>query len=111
MNKVQIGARLKQQNSTPLANGQWYKIPVSREGIHGLDVDYLNELGLNLDSIDPRNLQLLGYLRQGLAERNNAARPNFAEIPILIQERPMGNLMAVICYYFMEFHLIKSLEI
>ena len=53
-----------------------------REGIHGLDVDYLNELGLNLDSIDPRNLQLWGTDGKVLPERNNAARPNFARIPI-----------------------------
>ena len=89
-NKVQIGASLEQQNSTPLASGQWYKIPVSREGIYGLDVDYLDELGLNLDSIDPRNLQLWGTDGKVLPERNNAARPNFAQIPISIQGEADG---------------------
>ena len=89
-NKVQIGIRLEQKSSTPLASGQWYKIPVSREGIYGLDVDYLDELGLNLDSIDPRNLQLWGTDGKVLPERNNAARPNFAQIPILIQGEADG---------------------
>lgn len=89
-NKVQIGTRLEQQNSTPLASGQWYKIPVSREGIYGLDVDYLDELGLNLDSIDPRNLQLWGTDGKVLPERNDAARSNFAQIPILIEGEADG---------------------
>ena len=80
----------QQNSSTPLASGQWYKIPVSREGIYGLDVDYLDELGLNLDSIDPRNLQLWGTDGKVLPERNNAARPNFAQIPILIQGEADG---------------------
>ena len=46
-NAGQVGAKWKQLESTPLASGEWYKIPVSREGIHGLSADYLVGLRLN----------------------------------------------------------------
>lgn len=100
-NNAHMGVRLKQQDSTPLANGQWYKIPISREGIHGLDVSYLDELGLDLDSIDPRNLQLWGTDGKVLPERNNTVRADFAQIPILIQGEADGQFNAsdVLLFY------------
>ena len=108
-NSRQAGAMLKQQNSTPLASGQWYKIPVSREGIHGLDVDYLDELGLDLDSIDPRNLQLWGTDGKVLPERNNTARPDFAQIPVLVQGEADGQFSGsdVLLFYGISPHKVS----
>ena len=89
-NAGQIGAKWKQQDSTPLASGEWYKIPVSREGIHGLSADYLEELGLDVSRVDPRNLQIWGTDGKVLPERNNSARPDFAQIPVLVQGEADG---------------------
>lgn len=89
-NAGQIGAKWKQLESTPLASGEWYKIPVSREGIHGLSADYLEELGLDVSRVDPRNLQIWGTDGKVLPERNNTARPDFAQIPVLVQGEADG---------------------
>ena len=47
------------QNSV-LSNGTWYKIGVTQSGIHEIDMDFLNAAGIDLSSINPKNLRLYG---------------------------------------------------
>ena len=74
-----------------------------------MDVDYLDELGLDLDSIDPRNLQLWGTDGKVLPERNNTARPNFAQIPVLVQGEADGqfNGSDVLLFYGFSPHKVS----
>ncbi len=44
-----------------LSDGAIYKIAVTQNGIHKLDYNFLkNDLGINIDGIDPRKIQLFG---------------------------------------------------
>jgi len=43
-----------------LASGEWYRIPVTSEGMYRLDATYLSSLGINVGSIDPRTIRIYG---------------------------------------------------
>ena len=43
-----------------LASGQWYKFYVEESGIYRLDRNFLNDIGINTNGIDPRNIQIYG---------------------------------------------------
>jgi len=43
-----------------LATGNWYKFKVEKTGIYRLTKDFLNNLGMNTDGIDPRTLKVYG---------------------------------------------------
>lgn len=52
-------ARYYTHNSV-LANGTWYKIALNHEGIYKLSYQFLKNLGIDVDNIDPRNLKVYG---------------------------------------------------
>ena len=43
-----------------LATGDWFKISVQENGIHKITYAQLNELGMDVDNIDPQNIKLYG---------------------------------------------------
>ena len=47
-------------NVSKLNDGQIYKIKVSNSGIYKIDYQLLSSLGVDINNIDPRNIQLLG---------------------------------------------------
>lgn len=47
-------------DSSVLAEGQWYKIPVTAQGIYKLDYNFLSDLGINVDGIDPATIKIYG---------------------------------------------------
>ena len=49
--------RMLLQNSV-LASGNWYKFRVEKTGIYRITKDFLNNLGMDVDNIDPRNLKI-----------------------------------------------------
>lgn len=77
-------------NSSPFSSGEWFKIPISREGFYRITPDYLSELGLDVANLDPRNLQLWGTNGKVLPERNNESKPEFSQIPIQISGQSDG---------------------
>lgn len=56
-------------NTSKLANGLLYKIAVTNTGVQKLDYDFLKSLGVDVDNIDPRKIQLLGNGGKELTER------------------------------------------
>ncbi|RNC86175.1 MAG: hypothetical protein ED557_04880 [Balneola sp.] len=78
----------------PLANGTWYKIPVRSRGIYQLNATYLSNLGIDVSAIDPRNIQLWGTDGLPLPEPNSDDRPEFAEIPIIVEGESDGSFDA-----------------
>lgn len=46
--------------TSALASGNIYKIALSETGVYKMDYNFLSELGVDVDNIDPRNIQLLG---------------------------------------------------
>lgn len=58
-------------NTSKLSDGIIYKIAVTSTGIQKLDYDFLEDLGVDVDNIDPRKIQLLGNGGKKLTERMN----------------------------------------
>ncbi len=75
----------------PLSVGNWFKIPIGRRAIYQMDTNYLSQLGINVSSIDPKNIQLWGTDGYVLAERNSDERPEFSQIPILVEGENDGS--------------------
>ncbi|MBK9730572.1 MAG: type IX secretion system sortase PorU [Chitinophagaceae bacterium] len=57
-----------------LANGTWYKISVKNDGVFKLDKNFLDALGINTTSIDPRNIRIYGNGGGMLPEPNATFR-------------------------------------
>lgn len=57
-----------------LASGSWYKISVSKDGIYKIDKSFLDALGINTSSIDPRNIRIYGNGGGMLPEANATPR-------------------------------------
>lgn len=47
-------------NSSVLATGNWYKIAVKDEGIYKLSYDFLSKLGIDVATVNPKNIRLYG---------------------------------------------------
>ncbi len=60
--KSGIGNKLKRQRTqnSVLNSGEWYKFYVDKSGIFRLSRSFLSQLGLNTNSIDPRNIKIFG---------------------------------------------------
>ncbi|XWN36116.1 MAG: type IX secretion system sortase PorU [Balneola sp.] len=78
-------------SESPLASGVWYKIPIRKNNIYSIDSDYLSELGLNVDNIDPRRIQIWGTDGYQLPELNSTQRPSFTQIPIIVEGENDGS--------------------
>src|SRR5438045_1129566 len=62
------------QNSV-LSTGNWHKVAVTADGIYKLTYSDLQNLGINVSSIDPRHISVYGNGGGMLPEINFAARP------------------------------------
>lgn len=60
-------------NTSKLSDGVIYKIAVTSTGVQKLDYDFLKTLGVDIDNIDPRKIQILGNGGNKLAERMDVA--------------------------------------
>ncbi|CVK16428.1 Peptidase family C25 [Apibacter mensalis] len=43
-----------------LQNGTWYKIKISKTGIYKIDRNFLQSLGININSLDPKTIRIFG---------------------------------------------------
>jgi hypothetical protein len=69
----------------------WYKIPIKQNNIYAIDAAYLEELGIDVQAIDPRNIQLWGTGGYPLPEFNNEPRPDLTQIPIIVKGEDDGS--------------------
>lgn len=53
-----------------LATGTWYRIGVTSSGIHKIDYNFLNGLGIDMTELDPRNIRIYGNGRGQLPFSN-----------------------------------------
>lgn len=65
-----IGQRPLQLSNSVLATGSWYKFKIDQTGIYRLDKNFLNDLGMNTDGIDPRTIKVYGHGGLPLPYRN-----------------------------------------
>jgi hypothetical protein len=59
-----------------LSSGEWFKIGVISDGVHKLSYNFLKQLGLDVENIDPRNISLFGYGGGLLPRANSEDRPD-----------------------------------
>lgn len=59
-------------SSSQLATGSWYRIAVAQDGIYSITYSNLQEMGLDVDNIDPRDLNVFGN-GGGMLPQSNAA--------------------------------------
>ncbi|MCH2023204.1 MAG: type IX secretion system sortase PorU [Saprospiraceae bacterium] len=59
--------------SSKLSDGQLFKISVNGTGVYKIDYTFLKNLGVDVDNIDPRKIQLLGNGGEILSERMDIA--------------------------------------
>lgn len=57
-----------------LSDGAVYKFRLSQTGVYRLSYDYLRDLGVDVDNIDPRRIRLFNNGGRMLPERNNEPR-------------------------------------
>ncbi len=49
-----------QTRNSVLANGEWYKFSVDTTGIFKIDANFLSNLGININSVNPKNIKIYG---------------------------------------------------
>ena len=55
-------------------SGEWYKISVSNDGIHKIDFDLLNEMGIDMSNLNPQHIHVYGNGDGKLPELNSVPR-------------------------------------
>ncbi len=66
-----------------LAQGQWYQIAISKDGVYRVDKNILENLGINLNQVNPQNINLYGNGGHMLSPNNSDFRPDdLTRIPI-----------------------------
>ncbi|MBK6523138.1 MAG: type IX secretion system sortase PorU [Sphingobacteriaceae bacterium] len=62
------------KSNSVLASGKWYKLAITRDGVYKLDFLFLNSLGINMSTLDPKNIRIYGNGGVILAEQNEDFR-------------------------------------
>lgn len=57
-------------SNSVLASGDWYKFKVEQTGVHIINKNFLNSIGMNTDGIDPRNIKVYGNGGKALPFKN-----------------------------------------
>lgn len=78
-----------------LSTGTVYKISVEESGIHKIDYNFLQGLGVDMSGLDPRQIQVFGNGGEQLPELLSAARvDDLLENPIFVQGEQDGRFDA-----------------
>ena len=75
-----------------LSSGTWFKIGIPQDGVYKMNFTFLKSLGLNVSSIDPRNIRIYGNGGGMLPFANNLPRyDDLAENAILVSGESDGH--------------------
>ncbi len=81
-----------QTTKSVLADGNIYKLATKQDGVYRLDYSFLEQLGVNPTTIDPRNIQLFGHGGGILPEPNSMPRvDDLAELDIVVSGEDDGS--------------------
>lgn len=70
-------ASWSQAQTSVLSSGSWCKIGVTESGMHKIDANTLQALGINISSLDPEKLKIYGNgVKGALPQRNSEPRPS-----------------------------------
>lgn len=69
-----------------LGEHTWYRLAVTREGVHKLDYATLQSMGIDMSALNPNQIRLFGNLSGALPEKNSEPRPDdFTEMAIHVE--------------------------
>ncbi len=63
-------------SNSVMANGQWFKIGVTEDGIHRINKDFLSSIGINVANLVPSELNIYGNGFGQLPFENSVPRPD-----------------------------------
>ena len=68
----QFSHRKQSSSNSVLSTGNWYKIGVTQTGLHIIDANFLNSMGVDLPSVNPNSIKIYGnkagMLKEGVVE-------------------------------------------
>lgn len=73
--KLTTSRKAANEGGTILSTGDWYKIAVVENAVYKIDKSFLENLGMNINTIDPRKLKIFGNGGGMLPQKNDDARP------------------------------------
>ncbi|MBI3510515.1 MAG: type IX secretion system sortase PorU [Bacteroidetes bacterium] len=74
-----------------LASGSWFKIGVVNNGIHKLDYSFFSSMGIDMSTIDPRNIRIYGNGHGQLPYSNSGVhQDDLNEYAIMVQGESDG---------------------
>lgn len=77
--------------NSPLSAGKWAKFSITENGVYKIDFNLLKTAGFNVESLDPRNIQIYGTGSGMLPQARSEARTNMLqEIAIQISGESDG---------------------
>ena len=88
------------QNAAPLhasilAEGEWYRFAVAKNGVYKIGADWLKNAGIDLNGIDPQKISIFGYGGGMLPQANSAERPiDLPELAIYVSGEEDGRFDA-----------------
>ena len=72
-------------NNSILSNGEWYKFGIQKAGVYKLDFNFLKQLGINPNNINPNNIRIFGQYGGMLPELAGADRvDDLKEYPLKV---------------------------
>lgn len=82
----------KYATRSAMASGNWYKIGLPESGIYKLTYDELKNLGINISSVDPRQIRIYHNAGGVLPEMNAEPRyDDLVEVPIYVSGEADGS--------------------
>jgi hypothetical protein len=85
-----------------LSSGAWYKFAVDKSGVHVLDKNFLEDLGINTSGINPRNIKIYGnggFMMPYLNDDNAPLDPIENAITVVGEEDGVFNNNDYILFY------------
>ena len=72
----QLGWAQENTYQSVLNENTWYRLSVTREGVHRLDYATLQAMGIDMDALNPSQIRLFGNPSGALPEKNSDSRPD-----------------------------------
>ncbi|MEX2379523.1 MAG: hypothetical protein WD530_02170, partial [Vicingaceae bacterium] len=86
---------LTYKSQSALSSGEWYKIASTQRGVYKLTKHFLQQLGVDVDNVDPRTIRLFGHGGGMLPESNSTPRPDdLVEMAIEVKGESDGSFDA-----------------
>ena len=85
-----------QSTNSVLSNGTWFKFAIDTTGVFKIDASFLQNLGVNINSINPKNIKIYGNGGNLLPKRiNNFRFSDLQENGIYVKGEDDGVLIRV----------------